>query len=375
MDMHNELFTRYMNNECTVEEITELLRHFQIEEDEKKLKELIDSALNTEEIQGAYSEDDEINLDSRLSNLYVHLKQDIEKEAVQNVIVRPIIRWYSIAATIALFCCVGLGVLYLSKKDQKSEKGLVYQIRPGGNKATLVLADSEQMDLSKAKNGVLTKQGSISIDKTANGMISYSDGSDGNKSIVYNKIVVPNGRQYQVKLSDGTHIWLNSASTITYPTTFNSKTRNVTIIGEAYFEVAKNKNKPFIVTVNDITIQVLGTHFNVMAYQNEPSMKTTLLEGSVKVSRQGISKMITPGEEAQVITDINVIKANTEETIAWTNGSFMFANSEIQPIMRKVERWYNVKVVYNGETPTRHFNGEFSRNIEIKKLLNVLEQM
>jgi transmembrane sensor len=374
--MQYELFIRYMNNECTVKEINELLQHFNIAEDEKKLKAVINSALNKEDIQIAYLEEDEEELDSRLSHLYSRLKVDIEAEPIETVKVRSITQWYSIAAGIALFCCIGLSLLYQQLKQKKLQKAFAYEIKPGGNKATLVLSDGEQVDLLKAKNGALAQQGSVSINKTAEGQLSYSTPVSGDaKSIGYNKIEVPKGGQYQVKLPDGTRVWLNSASTISYPTNFNSKTRNVTLSGEAYFEVAKNKDQPFIINAGKVAVEVLGTHFNIMAYANEPSVNTTLLEGSVKVSTAELSEMIVPGQEAQVNKDIQLVKANIDEVVAWKNADFLFANSDIQSIMRKVERWYNVKVAYTGEMPVKHFNGEIPRNTDIKKLLGVLEQM
>jgi len=376
MEMQNDLFLRYMNNQCTVKEINELLHHFNIAEDEKKLKAVINAALNDEDVQLAYLEEDDQALDSRLSHLYSRLKQDIEVEAIEKVKVRSLTQWYGIAAAIAIFCCVGLGLLYNRLKQKEPQTEVTYEIKPGENKATLVLSDGKQVDLLKAKNGVLAQQGLVSINKTADGQLSYSTQVSGdNKSIGYNKIEVPKGGQYQVTLPDGTHIWLNSASTISYQTNFDGKTRNVTLSGEAYFEVAKNKAQPFIVTVNDLKVQVLGTHFDIMAYADEPSINTTLLEGSVKVSRGKLNQVIAPGQQARVNNDIQVVNANIDEAVAWKNADFLFVNSDIQPLMRKVERWYNVKVVYTGEMPATHFNGEIPRNTDIKKLLGVLEQM
>jgi transmembrane sensor len=376
MEMQNDLFLRYMNNECTVREINELLDHFNIAEDEKKLKAVINAELNREEVQVAYLEEDEQALDSRLSDLYSRLKQDIAVEAIEKVKVRSLSQWYGIAAAIAIFCCVGLGFLHSRLKQKEPQTAVAYVIKPGGNKATLVLSDGKQVDLLQAKNGVLAQQGLVSISKTADGQLSYSTPvSADTKSIGYNIIQVPKGGQYQVTLPDGTHIWLNSASTLSYPINFNGKTRNVTLSGEAYFEVAKNKDQPFMVNVNDVVVQVFGTHFNIMAYADEPSINTTLLEGSVKVSKGRLSQMIVPGQQARISKDIQIVKANIDEAVAWKNADFLLVNSDIQPLMRKIERWYNVKVVYTGEMPTTHLNGEIPRNTDLKKLLGVLEQM
>jgi hypothetical protein len=262
----------------------------------------------------------------------------------------------------------------LNNKNNSTSGEMAYSIKPGANKAFLVLSTGEQLDLNQVQNGIVAKQGSVNINKNNDGQLSYSGAVHDNIiPATYNSIEVPRGGQYQVILHDGTHVWLNSGSTLKYPTNFNEKTRNVTLTGEAYFEVAKNKEQPFIVNAKNINVQVVGTHFNIMAYDNEQSINTTLLEGSIKVSTKTESKMLIPGQEAIVRDSIQLVNANIEEAVAWKNAEFLFKDADIQLVMRQIERWYNVKVIYSGEKSLKHFNGKIPRDTGIKKLLAILE--
>jgi transmembrane sensor len=177
-------------------------------------------------------------------------------------------------------------------------------------------------------------------------------------------------------LSDGTDVWLNAASSITFPTAFTGKERKVTVTGEVYFEVAKNKAKPFKVIANEAEIQVFGTHFNVNAYADEPATQTTLLEGSVKITRGSSTAMLEPGQQATLNKSgqMSIVEdADIEMVMAWKNGFTSFKSADIQSIMRQVSRWYNVDVYYEGNIPERKFTGDISRNANLSQLLRLLE--
>jgi ferric-dicitrate binding protein FerR (iron transport regulator) len=181
-----------------------------------------------------------------------------------------------------------------------------------------------------------------------------------------------------VVLADGSKVWLNAESSITFPTAFIGKERNVEIKGEAYFEVAHNAQMPFNVKVKNMTVQVLGTHFNVNAYDDENWIKTTLLEGSIKVSKGSDSKIIKPGEQAQTENGDNSLIAvqavDPDEVVAWKNGLFHFNNAGLPEVMHQLSRWYDVDVVYNGPVPKRKFGGEMQSNLKLSQVLELLEK-
>lgn len=208
---------------------------------------------------------------------------------------------------------------------------------------------------------------------------AINPGKDGAISTTMNgltTVTTPAGYKYQIKLSDGSKVWLNSSSSLRFPVKFSARHRLVRLIGEAYFEVAKNKHSPFKVSANHAFVQVLGTHFNVKAYKDDPVLETTLLEGSVKIVKGGHSKMMVPGQQARIgeKSALIVIKqANLSESIAWKNDLFLFDSEDIQSVMRQVARWYNISVVYKESPPTLHFSGRISRNNNLSETLSMLE--
>jgi transmembrane sensor len=290
--------------------------------------------------------------------------------------------WFQIAAAASIVFILSIGGYFLLHKPgvQQYSVNAKNDIAPGGNKAILVLANGKQIILTAAKNGLLSQQGSVAVNKTADGQLVYNNANPKseikhpNSEITYNTMITPRGGTYSVTLSDGTKVWLNDVSSIKYPTAFTGKERDVEITGEAYFEVAHNPNKPFRVTVAGQTVEVLGTHFNINAYPEEGPIRTTLLEGKVKVTRNGQTATLLPGQQAQAgISSINVFDhADTEQATAWKDGFFRIDNSDLPTIMRQVERWYDVTVVYQGKIPSVHFSGEMRRNVEASKLLHML---
>lgn len=289
--------------------------------------------------------------------------------------------WAAIAAILVVFLSAGL---YFFSKQQtpivavkKQRTNQSNDILPGSSKAILTLADGSKITLDSLKSGILAKQGNTAINKTAEGQLSYISVNSGVSSTAsqLNTITTPPGGQYQVVLPDETKVWLNAASSLRFPTAFGSKERIVELSGEAYFEVAKNPSAPFKVKAANATVEVLGTHFNVMAYPDENSIKTTLLEGSVEFSNNSIKKMLKPGQEGSLETDgsIGVKGVNTEDAVAWKNGFFIFNKTDIQTIMRQLSRWYGIKVVYQGVIPKDLFVGKISRNEKLSEVIRLLE--
>jgi transmembrane sensor len=251
-------------------------------------------------------------------------------------------------------------------------------IKPGGNHAMLTLGDGTRISLDDAHIGKLTQQGSAVVNKTKTGQLVYglsASTTNTDALIATNTIETPRGGEYQVVLPDGTKVWLNAASKLIYPTAFKGKERKVELIGEAYFEVAKNKEMPFKVSSGKQVVEVLGTHFNISAYPDDSAIKTTLLEGSVKVTAAGASRMLIPGQQATIGigNDIAIAKVNTNAAIGWKNGYFVFSNEEIHGLMRKVARWYDVDIDYKGSLTKEGFVGSVSRFENISEVLTTLQ--
>lgn len=249
-------------------------------------------------------------------------------------------------------------------------------VLPGSSGAVLTLADGSVIVLDSAGEGSLAKQGNTNILK-AGGALRYVAQAGAKESVLaYNTIATPRKRQFQLVLEDGTKVWLNAESSIRFPAAFDKKERAVEITGEAYFEVAKNASRPFTVSVNGMQVQVLGTHFNINSYSDEPAVNTTLLEGSVKVIKNKETKMLVPGQQAHLENNgaLSVVKnINTSEIVAWKNELFSFHDTDLKNLMRQLSRWYDVEIVLPQNTAAITFNGKISRKANLSDVLKMLE--
>ena len=283
-------------------------------------------------------------------------------------------RWVA-AAAVVLVVASGATLWGISHRTdaQKPVAKASEVIRPVGNKAFLTLGDGSVVDLDTARDGVLAENGKTKIDKQAAHLV-YGGEAQG-PDTVYNTLSTPKGGIYMVTLSDGSKVWLNASSALRYPTQFRGATREVELTGEAYFEVAAAPSQPFKVKVDGMTVDVLGTHFDVMAYGDEPSITTTLLQGSVQIGMNDHHLMLTPGQQSTVARATGQIAArgvDVDEAIAWKNGVFQFNSEDIQSVMRKVARWYDVDVQYDG-TVSQHFTGSVLRDADLATLLRRME--
>lgn len=287
--------------------------------------------------------------------------------------------WLQIAAAI-LFLLVSWGLFqYLDRPTVQEQVTVVEQpvrdIAPGGNKALLTLSDGSTIVLDNAPTGVLSRQGNTQIVKPDDGQVTYQT-SDEQQEVLYNTISTPRGGQYQLTLADGSRVWLNAASSIRFPTAFIEAYRSVEITGEVYFEVAANPTRPFKVNVaGQCEIEVLGTQFNVNAYNDEAAISTTLLEGSVKISTAaGQSSVLQPGRQARLSEGVlRMREVETDEVIAWKTGWFIFNRTDLTNIMRQISRWYDVDVIFEGAPPTRSFSGIVSRDNNVSQVLKIME--
>jgi ferric-dicitrate binding protein FerR (iron transport regulator) len=283
------------------------------------------------------------------------------------------LRW---AAAVLLLIAAGTTWMLISRQQLYDDKKKMNDPEPGSNKAVLTLGDGASITLDSSLKGRLAMQGNVQLNARP-GVLSYSNNTDGAAgTVTYNTLTTPKGGQYQLQLPDGSKVWLNAASSLKYPTAFTGKERRVVLTGEAYFEIAANSAQPFFVTVSNADIAVLGTSFNVMAYRNEITMATTLLEGAVKVSRDNESGILKPGEQL-LMKEGEKIRINhhadTEQAVAWKNGFTSFKGADIRTIMRQVERWYDVEVIYSGDVPARSFTGDIPRDAHLSELLKILE--
>ncbi|MBN8851214.1 MAG: hypothetical protein BGO55_10075 [Sphingobacteriales bacterium 50-39] len=292
---------------------------------------------------------------------------------------RPLVRVAALAAS--LLVCVCMIWLFRSHPAGKKtgEMVAVNDIKPGADKAILTLANGEQIILDSSQDGSIARQGATTVLKF-NGVISYSQhaGPDkgGQGPVLYNTITTPRGGQYELVLPDGSRVWLNSASSLRFPTAFTGTKREVELKGEGYFEIEKDRDRPFAVAVNDMKVQVLGTRFNTMAYPDEKTINTTLLDGSVVVTEGKLEKKLEPGQQAAFDSAggrLSVSKADVQQVIAWKTGLFEFSNTDLAAIMRQLARWYDIEVVYKVAPNKIPLGGSISRKLNLKEVLDLLE--
>ncbi|NQX39025.1 FecR domain-containing protein [Pedobacter steynii] len=293
---------------------------------------------------------------------------------------KPIRRRLLVAASVLLALSIGIS-LYPYSDKKKSDKPISISAKtkfiPGKSQAFLILANGKKIPLNEVANGKIATEGNAVITKTEQGQIAYNNVETKNLAAVYNTVSTPRGGEYILTLSDGTKVWLNAATSIAYPSTFTGKTRDVKIDGEAYFEVAHHPEQPFRVSANDQTIEVLGTHFNVNSYTDEPNLKTTLFEGQVKIIKSGQTVILKPGEQAinnrnsgslVVSKDVDV-----QQVLAWKNGRFYFNFTDAGTVLRQIARWYNVELQFRGKVPEQRLSGSFSKYENAGKALEILQ--
>jgi len=358
-----ELLHKYLAGKASAEEI-EIIEEWYASFEEKEL-------LNTPS---------EKDLAKVKRSIYSRLRHDLNITPVVSIYKK---RLFRVSAAAILLLMMG-GSYFLFFQSFNHGKVLVQAkqkvnndvVPPSTNKATLTLADGKKIELDSSGNGTLALQGKINVIKQDNGLIVYKGevSADENK---FNTLTVPKGsKPMKLLLEDGSLVWLNVASSITYPTAFAGSERRVEITGEAYFEITKNKGKPFIVKKknDDAQVQVLGTHFNVNAYDDEAVLKVTLLEGAVDVSKGGNHALLKPGQQALISKEASRVLNNVdlEEVMAWKNGRFYFDGADIKTVMRQVEKWYNVDVSYESEIPYS-FVAKISRNVNASELLKILQ--
>ena len=370
-DLIKTLFAKYVAGSASPEEIKQLFGLISDKQYDEEMRNLLRSELQETELQDNYDTE-------RWANVFNKVKAETELMEYNEQPNRAFgLRKMAIAASIVVGFGIG-GYLWLhSTKPVQTTQLAKNDVAPGKVSATLTLSNGQQIRLSSVNTGVVAKQAGSSISKTVDGKIVYHAQNDNNAELNgINTLTTARGETIQVDLPDGSKVWLNDASSLKYPTTFASASeRKVELTGEAYFEVAKDKTHPFRVVTSQQTVTVLGTHFNINSYTDEPAVKTTLLEGSVKVAATGGATVrIKPGEQAILKqNDLKVSQADIESAIAWKNGDFIFKGEGLETAMLRVARWYNVDVVYDASAPkTLELGGWVSRSRNISAVLKMM---
>jgi len=371
------LLERYLSDNCTASEEEELMQIILVRENESTIKSLIDQYIEKLPDEPKAKEYTLPALRSQI--IYDEIL--MQKKAVSIVLkTRPRQfsnkKWIWSAAAI-LILVIGIYSYLQIQNNTLTVKVAQTDIKdinpPAGTNATIFLANGQRIVLDSVNAGAIAMQGNTQIKKTGSGQIVYNGKAGG--GLQYNTLTIPRGgKVINITLSDGSRVWLNSESSLRYPVTFNDNERNVELTGEAYFEVAKDQHKKFVVTHNNVVTEVLGTHFNVNTYVDEEDIKVTLLEGSVKVNNGAGSNILKPGQQASISACININNnVNLDQVVAWKEGEFSFGEATpIRSVMNRVARWYDIEVEFEDNVDGR-VGGTISRDIPVSKLLKMLK--
>jgi transmembrane sensor len=372
------LYNKYLANECSLEEVTALMQYFNSEQpnvlEEHILREFEGLELQKE------------NYPALPTNVFEGIKARMAEIKPNPVRIRL---WPRIAVAASILIVASLGFYFYSINQSANDQNQVTfqnDIAPGKNGATLTLANGKKIFINDALVGNIAEQAGVKISKTSDGQIIYvisSERSDEkSQGTGYNTLSTTRGEQTQVRLPDGSLVFLNAMSSLKYPTSFAKQAkRQVSLTGEGYFEIAKDKAHPFIVTTDKQEVAVLGTHFNINSYADEASVRTTLLEGSVRVvtssraSEATRDLILKPNQQSTLLAgNFKITNVNAEDAVAWKNGTFIFNDETLESIMNRVSRWYDVDVVYQGNINKRElYYGGVSRYDNISKVLQTLE--
>ncbi len=330
--------------------------------------------LSSEQLEAiTRSEADQESLQASIERVY--LATGI-KPGPENIYMSKWRTWRWAAAVLVLAIAGAWALRLVKEKKQPLMAVHTTDVAPGSRKATLQLGNGNTIVLDDAQNGVIANQGKTVIKKSANGQLVYDASAVTATEITYNTIATPNGGEYEVILPDGSHVWLNAASSIRFPAAFTGTSRKVEINGEAYLEIVKNAKAPFIVVSGKHSVEVLGTAFNIQSYPKEENTTTTLIQGSIRIVAGKHTKVLQPGQQSLVGRNAGDIRlaaeVNMEEVLAWRNGKFIFDDTNMKTVVSQLERWYNVSIDYTGMEDYR-FNGEISRNVSLSKVLKMME--
>ena len=379
--MNKTSLSRFFSNQCSPVEREEIIRWLLDPSNDLLIKHWLREHWDTLSVNELAADQDEPDMEKIWGKIRSRIKENQLKSGLEKVPFAFIKFYFKKIAVAAIMIGVLLSTYFVYTANSVDQKGLAdTNLKPSNDiapptqsRATLKLADGTTFYLDSNVNGTLARQGGVEISRNEGGEIIYSGAAV--DAISMNTLSLPKGsKPIRLVLSDGSLVWLNAASSITYPTAFVGKERKVSMMGEAYFEVSENKAMPFFVEHNQLLIKVLGTHFNVNTYENEASNKVTLLSGLVDVGNGKITKQLVPGQQASVSKTVFSVDENidTDEVLAWKNGQFYFGGSDIRSIMKQIERYYDVEVEFRDEVPYQ-FVAKISRDVNVSAFLEKLE--
>jgi ferric-dicitrate binding protein FerR (iron transport regulator) len=365
-----ELITRYLKGDLSYDEHEQFRKW--LEEDVAN-QQLIESLENEETLARDLHFFSSVDKGAAWENLTRTINESSQQRPT------PVTKYWKYVAASIVMGILSWVVFQATFKDKGSELVKVEipvpenDVLPGGNKASLTLADGSVVLLEDMADGTVREENGIRTSKKDGQIVYEILNQEGSGEIFYNTIHTPAGGQYHVVLPDGSKVWLNSESSLHFPTAFSGSQRIVDLTGEGYFEVSKNTEMPFVVQALKTRVEVMGTHFNVMSHANEGASRTTLLEGSVKVSNGTSNRIIAPGQQAVIDDKIQVKNVDLGEAIAWKNGYFQFESEDLKTILRQLKRWYGIEVENEQKIPDKHFTAFVSRNTNLSQVLKMLE--
>lgn len=370
------LFDAYYQRTATTAERHEFLDYVASAEHDEELKAMLDENWRSVE------DDTKPVHDPAAAQMLQHILR--EKPAVSFPTVKPQRLKFRVMVAALILFLLGGATFYFRLQDRSADS-LAHSAEPQSTSATtattrehkaiLTLADGSEIVLDHTQEGKLADQGGAQVFRKEGAILSYLTDANKEEAVVHNTLSTPKGGTYQLLLPDGTKVWLNSYSSLNFPSQFKGAERKVILKGEAYFEVVKNAKMPFKVEVEGMEVKVLGTHFNVMAYGDEKTINTSLLEGAVRVSSGSGTKLLKPGQESQMSKNgqLKVVEADLEEVMAWKNGWFNFNQADVPQLMRQLARWYDLEVVYEGEIPAGRFSGVVKQANNVEQVLAILK--
>lgn len=356
------------------EEIRELLKRYRQGNCTEQEKESVELWFDITSKQSDWQWKNPAQKESTRANILKGIKEVTQQRKQEKLRIWPYI---SVAASLLILLFAGWYFYFSNQKQLSQQPFHQIAVAPGSKQAMLTLSDGSSVMVDDAANGVVASDGSSRVLKNGDGTLEYQSENNQVKPAGRNTLAVPRGGTFQITMSDGTKAWINSATTITYPAGNADSERLVELTGEAYFEVAKDKKRPFKVMSNGTEILVTGTHFNVSAYDDDQKVTTTLAEGAVIVSNKGHQRALIPGQQSvsSASGDITFGKVDVESALAWKEGYFVFEDQDLKSVMKMVSRWYDVEIEYQGAIPDNKFGGTFSKSKGLDGLLNYLQQL
>lgn len=374
-DQFSKLFHKYVSGTASEAEVDSLMEMIRLAEYDARLKGLL------EQTWVNYATEEEILSTDESAAI---LEKVTHPKPEPGLVRRGFFRWTGVAAASVVFLVLCSAIWFFTLRHEDKENGTqllakapVRDVLPGSNTAVLMLDDGSVVMLDSATNGRFINKNGVVVSKQ-DSLLRYNSSYDASPVMAYNKIVTPRKGTFQLELSDGTRVWLNASSSLRFPVAFSESEREVEITGEVYMEVAQMKNKPFRVKVSGSTgpvlVDVLGTSLNIKAYGDEPEMKTTLIEGAVRVTSGKSAVLLKPGQQAvlpSTASELNVRAVDSEKVVAWKNGLFDFDNEKLEDILRQLSRWYDVEIA--SEVPEKAYTGAIRRSVNISEVLKMLE--